>query len=69
MAMDETQVPFRHGKETPMIDHPSPTYKQHIADCNRISIALIQYVKELHEIAKFSVDEWAPAPCPPRGTP
>jgi len=43
-----------------------PTRAQHLAECSTISIALIAYVHELHEIAKHRVDTWTPAPAPMR---
>ena len=39
-----------------------PTRVAHHANCERISIALKEYVRELYEIARFAIDEWVPAP-------
>ena len=39
-----------------MVDHtmkpyPTPTYAEHLADCQKISDALTEYVRELHRQA------------------
>jgi len=39
-----------------------PTRQQHLDNCTRISIALTEYIRELHEIAKFQTDNWTPNP-------
>jgi len=41
-----------------------PTYRAHIEQCNTVSIALMQYVNELHEQAKWRADQWQIEPVP-----
>lgn len=39
-----------------------PTRQHHLDQCARYSIALVDFVREMHRRYKFFVDEWQPEP-------